>query len=94
MNTDNIIFMIPDLRWNSYSSCSFAENQQVTSKGNFPSDIPFGDACWSHLDYVGEYVDLPFVVNVLLGNTDSVKQISGVFHPKVIHVCILQINNL
>lgn len=89
MNSENIVFMVPNLRWNSDSFGSSSESWQVPLKRTFPSDIPFGNACWSHLDYVGEYVDLSFVVNVILGKTDSVKQISGSLHPKVVHVCIL-----
>ena len=55
----------------------------------YPEDIPYGNACWSNLDYTGDYVTLPFLLDVLRGNKEVVRMKSGKSNVKVVRVHFL-----
>lgn len=81
--------MTPNFTWRGEKD---QQNCIPLTKDNtvlYPQRIPFGEACWSHVDYVGEFVNLPFLLHVLNGNLSYVKKESGKEEAKVIFVsCI------
>ena len=78
--------MSPSLHWNTQMGCKRKKKKLSREKNNSPLNVPYGDVCWSHLDYVGDYVDFPFLIDVLSGNSDAVSKVSNITNPKVVIV--------
>ena len=47
--------MSPSLHWNTQMGCKRKKKRLSREKNNSPLNVPYGDVCWSHLDYVGDY---------------------------------------
>ena len=81
--------MQPNLQWNSTIQCNTDEMSTYNGNIHYPAKIPYGDACWSNLDYVGDYVNLPFLMDVLRGDKEAVRMKSGKSKVKVVRVQML-----
>lgn len=92
MREENIVFLTPSLEWDNAIECGSKRRELSNSMVDFPSDLPYGDVCWSHLDYVGEYVDLLFLLDIIRGDKMEVIKKSGHPNPKVVQVCCLLVS--
>ena len=78
--------MTPSFTWRGREAGEDCIPTTSDSTVQYPQHIPFGEACWSHVDVVGEVVTLPFLLHVLSGDLSYVKEVSGNKNAKVISV--------
>lgn len=78
--------MMPRITWRGTRQCELQNRYQLDIKTLYPQNMPYGEACWSQVDYVGDYVTLPFLLHVLEGDVATVKQKSGRDEARVVNV--------
>ena len=78
--------MMPRITWRGTRQCELQNRYQLDIKTLYPQNMPYGEACWSQVDYAGDYVTLPFLLLVLEGDVATVKQKSGRDEARVVNV--------
>ena len=87
--------MIPRIAWSGLKQCKLQNRHRLDNKAVYPQNMPYGEACWSQVDYVGDYVTFPFLLHVLAGDAMNVKLKSGRDEVRVVIVrCAVVFNHL